>query len=120
MLLEAVLKIESEALKNQSKISRLLNESEAINKMIELKIPIKKQIDLILENQVVEKLFYAEYYNFLKKHFFKNEPKKTETKREENRPQTFEPSKKRLDPKTVLSQDFDLSSSYVEALGKKI
>lgn len=65
-LIEDIEEIEKSKMPKWKKIKEY--EAE-VRMMIEKGIPIKKQIELILKNQIVDKLYYKEYRDILVKHF---------------------------------------------------
>ena len=78
-----------------------------INKMIEAKIPLTKQVELILKNGILEKLDLSEYRKILIKHFDyeSREQKKSRPKKNVNKVENIERKKT---PSQLLSEDVDL------------
>jgi len=107
--------------------------------MINAKIPIKKQVELLLSYNVFKSLTYSEYYNILVKHFnyerqykrqktFEITEKEEQTKQQPQpqpqQQQKAEPRRpKRADPVEQLSQDVDIyqlgMKKRVEEMQKK-
>ena len=103
---------EYKAKKKKTKAEILKGYEDEIKEMLELNIPLKKQIEFILEEGILQKLDIMEYIKILKKYFgyvgrydkknkniVKNEVKKT-----------FQQAKKNLknDPVEMLSKDVDI------------
>jgi len=109
--------------KKKTKWQILLEHKEEIELMIKEDIPIKKQVELILKNQILDNLDYSEYRKILVKHFgykgkykkqkvFEITKKEEQTTKQQQQPQQqkkIEPKRpSRADPVEQLSQDVDI------------
>ena len=68
----------------KTKAQKILEVKDEVNLMLKNKFSLKKQIELLLKNNIVNKLDLSEYRNILIKHFdYKNKQTKTtkQTKR---------------------------------------
>lgn len=102
---------------NKTKKQLLLEVKTEIQKMMDIQMPIKKQIELLIKNDIVKKLTISEYTNILKNYFGyktksnkkediqKVEPQKEFEVKKEVRKTKITPNKK---PSDILSQDIDL------------
>jgi len=95
---------------------QILKEYEnEIKMMIENNIPLKKQIELILKNGILEKIDYKEYYNILVKYFnYDGKYKKQRIFKPQQPQQPHQPQQQKEKPKQIidpvkkLSEDVDL------------
>ena len=97
---------------------KILKEYEKeIQAMIDNDIPIRKQIELIQKNGILEKLYYSEYYNILLRHFdYKKKrktqrvfkPKSKENKKKVRMDGNNSTTRRSIDPVAELSKDVDL------------
>ena len=103
---------EYRAKKKKTKAEILKKYEAEIKEMLELNIPLKKQIEFILEEGILQKLDIMEYIKILKKYFgytgkynkknkniVKNEVKKISNQNEKNI---------KNDPVEILSKDVDI------------
>ena len=100
------------AKKKKTKADILKEYKNEILQMINAKIPIKKQIELILKNRILEKLDAKEYRNILIKHFDYKVKSRSSQKIIEEKEETKTAGKKLINPATsakdILSQDINL------------
>ena len=99
--------------KKKTKWQILKEYENEIKIMIDNDVPLKKQIELILKNSILEKLDYKEYYNILVKHFNYNGKYKKQKIFKPQQTQNFTvpqkaKPKKIIDPVEKLSKDIDL------------
>ena len=94
----------------KTKAQKILEVKDEIILMLENKISLKKQRELLLKNRIVEKITASEYRNILIKHFGyktnKQKTTKTETKTEIKQKPKTNPAAKSA--KEILSQDINL------------
>ena len=97
---------------------------EEIAKMLEYDIPIKKQVELILKNGILEKLDRKEYHNILVKHFgYKNKntaPAATFTSAKKSVAPVQQKEKRKGTAEDKLSQSVDLMAHYLEQEAARI
>ena len=122
-LMDAIKELERELESKKKKPKwQILKEqySEEIEEMIKAKIPVKKQIELLLQYSNIKKLTYSEYYNILVKYFnykkrytrkkiFEISEDKKLNKQPQQQPKKTEPKRpNRTDPVEDLSKDVDI------------
>lgn len=112
-------KKEQRAKRKKTKWQILKQYEKEIKEMIKNEIPLRRQVELILKNGILDKLDYKEYYYILVKHFGYEQKRK--------KPRVFKPKKdvaaksvkkvaqqtepkKMIDPVSKLSEDVDLLS----------
>ena len=98
-----------------TKAEKLKEYEKEIKEMIDLRVPLRKQIDFILEEGILEKLDIKEYRNILKNHFGYSGGKKQRVFKEKEynqkaqKIQTKETQKnKNIDPVKELSKDVNI------------
>ncbi len=102
--------------KKKAKWQILKEYEKEIQEMIKNEIPLRKQVELILKNSILDKLDYKEYYYILVKHFGYQQKRKMprvfkpQQKKDSNIKKTSTQTKQRkmIDPVAKLSEDVDL------------
>jgi len=94
----------------KTKAQKILEVKDEVNLMLKNKFSLKKQIELLLKNNIVNKLDLSEYRNILIKHFDyktnKQKTTKTEIKTEiKQKPKSNSAAKT---AKEILSQEINL------------
>ena len=85
----------------QTKAQKILEVHEEVDLMLKNKISLRKQIELLLKNNIVNKLDLSEYRNILIKHF----DYKTNKQKQQNKQNAHQKAKT---AKEILSQDIKL------------
>lgn len=115
--------------KTRKKVTKreiLLRHEKEIRAMIDEGVPLTRQIDLIIQNGILEKIDYKQYRKILVDWFdYKGTPTRPtsrtfeikEKKREDRKPKTINPKKpktekRRRDPVRALEEDADLLDFY--------
>ena len=93
----------------KTKAQKILEVKDEVNLMLKNKISLRKQIELLLKNNIVNKLDLSEYRNILIRHFNYEVNKQKSTKKKPI--QTQKPIKSQSvakSAKEILSQDIKL------------
>jgi len=119
-LKDAIDKIKTET-KKSTKLSVLKKYESEIKEMISIGLPLKKQIELILEHTEIDKLQYSEYYNILKKEFgyTGKKNKKVFEYKGDKLEKTKSTSSTKKSASEILSEDVDLLDNHLKKISRK-